>query len=101
MKIAILIYDGITALDAVGPYDMLNRVPGKDIRFVAKENGAVRTGSGTLGLVADYASRRRSGDRRHAGAWRLEGIARGDPRSLTQGMVLCRGQDHAMDDIGL
>jgi transcriptional regulator GlxA family with amidase domain len=54
MKIAILIYDGITALDAVGPYDMLNRVPGTDICFVAKEKGAVRTGNGALGLVADH-----------------------------------------------
>ncbi len=55
MKIAILIYDGITALDAVGPYDLLNRVPGTDIRFVAKEKRSVRTGNGALGLVADYA----------------------------------------------
>ncbi len=55
MKIAVLIYDGITALDAVGPYDILNRVPGTEVQFVAKQRGTVRTGNGALGLVADYA----------------------------------------------
>jgi len=55
MKIAILIYGGITALDAVGPYDILNRVPGTEVVFVAKTKGTVRTGNGALGLVADHA----------------------------------------------
>lgn len=41
MKIVFLIYDGITALDAVGPYDILNRVPGTEVQFVAKERGPV------------------------------------------------------------
>ena len=40
MRIAILIFDQLTALDAVGPYEVLSRLPGADLRFVAKEPGA-------------------------------------------------------------
>jgi putative intracellular protease/amidase len=55
MEIAILIFDKLTALDAIGPYEVLRNVPGWDIRFVAKAKGEVRTDSGYLGLSADYA----------------------------------------------
>lgn len=55
MKIACLLYNGITALDAVGPFDILNRVPDTEIVFAAKETGMVRTGNGALGLCADAA----------------------------------------------
>ena len=54
MEIAILIYDKLAALDAVGPYEVMRNVPGWDVRFVAKEKGDIRTEDGTLGLVADY-----------------------------------------------
>jgi transcriptional regulator GlxA family with amidase domain len=53
MKTAILIFDGLTALDAVGPYEVLRSVPGWEVRFVAKTPGEVRTDSGALGLSAD------------------------------------------------
>lgn len=52
-QVSILIYDGLTALDAIGPYDVLRQVPDWQVEFVAKEAGEVRTGSGCLGLVAD------------------------------------------------
>ncbi|WP_133849097.1 DJ-1/PfpI family protein [Labedaea rhizosphaerae] len=39
MQIAILLYPGTTALDAVGPYEVLSRLPGAEIRFVGKETG--------------------------------------------------------------
>jgi transcriptional regulator GlxA family with amidase domain len=55
MKIAILIFDGITALDAIGPYEVLRSVPGWEVQFVGKERGEVRTDSGALGLSADHA----------------------------------------------
>ena len=55
MQIAILIFDGITALDAIGPYEALRSVPGWEVRFAAPEAGEVRTDSGALGLVADAA----------------------------------------------
>src|SRR5881392_1302627 len=53
MRIAILIFDRLTALDAIGPYEVLSRVPGAELRFVAKEAGAKRTDTGALGLHAD------------------------------------------------
>jgi putative intracellular protease/amidase len=33
-EIAILLYEGMTALDAVGPYEVLARLPGAEIKFV-------------------------------------------------------------------
>lgn len=43
MQIAILLYPGVTALDAVGPWEVLSRLPDAEIRFVGKETGAVTT----------------------------------------------------------
>jgi putative intracellular protease/amidase len=54
MTIAVLIFDGLAALDAVGPYEVLSRLPGSDVRFVATEPGPKRTETGHLSLVADY-----------------------------------------------
>jgi transcriptional regulator GlxA family with amidase domain len=53
MQIAYLLYDRFTALDIVGPHDVLNSVPGNESIFVAKESGPVRNESDTLSLVAD------------------------------------------------
>lgn len=55
MEIAILLFDRLTALDAIGPYEVLSRIPNATVRFVAKQAGAVRTDVGSLALVADYA----------------------------------------------
>jgi transcriptional regulator GlxA family with amidase domain len=54
MQIAILIFDKLTALDAIGPYEVLRSVPGWEVKFVGPEKGPVRTDSGALGLSADY-----------------------------------------------
>jgi putative intracellular protease/amidase len=53
MDIAILIYDRFTALDAVGPYEVLSRLPGAQVTFVAERVGPIRTDTGQLGLLAD------------------------------------------------
>ncbi|MEU4107627.1 DJ-1/PfpI family protein [Streptomyces sp. NPDC027717] len=53
MQIAILLYDRFTALDAVGPYDILARTPDAETVFVAEQAGPVRTDTGKLALVAD------------------------------------------------
>jgi transcriptional regulator GlxA family with amidase domain len=53
MLILIYLYDGVTALDAVGPYESLSRLPGVEIRFVGRRPGPVRTGDGFLTLVAE------------------------------------------------
>jgi transcriptional regulator GlxA family with amidase domain len=54
MQIAILIFDKLTALDAIGPYEVLRSVPGWEVKFVAPAKGQVRADSGALGLYADY-----------------------------------------------
>lgn len=54
MEIAILLFDRLTALDAIGPYEVLSRIPGATVKFVAKQIGAQRTDVGSLALVADY-----------------------------------------------
>lgn len=53
MQITILIFDELTALDAVGPYEVLSRLPDAEVRFVAAEPGPKRTDHGSLALVAD------------------------------------------------
>jgi putative intracellular protease/amidase len=53
MNTAILLYDGFTALDAIGPCEVLSRIPGSTATFVAVEAGPVRTDNDMLSLVAD------------------------------------------------
>jgi putative intracellular protease/amidase len=55
MEVAILIFDRLTALDAIGPYEVLRSMPGATVKFVAKEAGPKRTDAGSLALIADYA----------------------------------------------
>ena len=52
MQVAILLFDGLVALDAIGPYDVLKLVPRADVRLVAASAGEVAT-DGPLKLVAD------------------------------------------------
>ncbi len=54
MDIVCLLFDGITALDIVGPYEVLQRLPGADVKFVARSTGEIRTDNTFLALVADY-----------------------------------------------
>ncbi|MFQ6392470.1 DJ-1/PfpI family protein [Nocardia sp. KC 131] len=49
-QIAIVLYPGMTALDAIGPYEVLRFVPGAQIRFVGHEPGPVITDSGVLAV---------------------------------------------------
>jgi putative intracellular protease/amidase len=53
MKIAIPIFDRVTALDAIGPYEVLSRLPGADLKFVSFEPGPVKTDNGMLTLHAE------------------------------------------------
>ena len=55
MQVAILLFDGVTALDAVGPYEVLKLLPGADVRLVAGAPGEKATDGGPLRLVADQA----------------------------------------------
>jgi len=53
-QIAILLYQGVTSLDAVGPWEVLSRMPNTEVRFVAKEAGPVTTEGGALLLGASH-----------------------------------------------
>ncbi|WP_371480680.1 DJ-1/PfpI family protein [Kitasatospora sp. NBC_00315] len=53
MQIAVLLYDRFTALDAVGPYEILGRIPGAEVVFTAVRPGPVRSDLGSLALTAD------------------------------------------------
>lgn len=51
-SIAIFLFDGITALDAVGPYEVLAKIPQAEVSFVACRPGAVQS-MGGLRLIAE------------------------------------------------
>ena len=53
MRIAIPLFDRFTALDAVGPYEVLSRLPGAEVVFVGVRRGEYRTDTGALGIVTD------------------------------------------------
>jgi putative intracellular protease/amidase len=56
MDVAIPIFDGVTALDAIGPYEVLSRLPGAQVHFLSvDEPGPKRTDNGMLALGADEA----------------------------------------------
>ncbi|MCG8557179.1 MAG: DJ-1/PfpI family protein [Proteobacteria bacterium] len=54
MEIAFLLFDGVTHLDAVGPYAVLQNLPDADVKFVARDTGTYRDKSRMLGLEADF-----------------------------------------------
>lgn len=55
MQIAIFLYEGFTALDAIGPYQTLNPLPDAEVVFVAETAGPVTDDNGTLTVVAQRA----------------------------------------------
>lgn len=54
MEIAILLYDGITALDAIGPYEVFAATQQCHVKFVAKDKGMIKLDSKMGFLHADY-----------------------------------------------
>ncbi len=53
MEIAIPLYDRFTALDAIGPYEVLSRLPGARVRFLGPEAGPVRADTRMLTIEAE------------------------------------------------
>ena len=51
--VAIPLFDRFTALDAIGPYEVLQRIPTIDVVFVGHERGEVRSENGMLGILRD------------------------------------------------
>jgi transcriptional regulator GlxA family with amidase domain len=52
MKLSILIFDGLTSLDAIGGYETLARIPGMETEFVAAKRGIIAADTRSLGLAA-------------------------------------------------
>jgi transcriptional regulator GlxA family with amidase domain len=53
MQIAIATFPRFTALDGIGPYEVLQRIPSLEVVFVGHQRGEVRSDNGMLGIVAD------------------------------------------------
>ncbi|MBB3748842.1 transcriptional regulator GlxA family with amidase domain [Mycolicibacterium sp. BK634] len=53
MQVAIALFPRNTALDAIGPYEVLQRIPSIDVVFVGQQRGEVRSDNGMLGLTCD------------------------------------------------
>ena len=53
MLAAIPLFPRFTALDAVGPYEVLQRIPSFEVVFVGHRRGEVRTENGMLGVTCD------------------------------------------------
>ncbi|MEM7337630.1 MAG: DJ-1/PfpI family protein [Actinomycetota bacterium] len=53
LQIAIPLFDRLTALDGIGPYEVMQRLPEASVVFVAERTGEFRTENGFLGLTAD------------------------------------------------
>jgi transcriptional regulator GlxA family with amidase domain len=54
MQIAIVLYPGFTALDFIGPYEVLRNLPDADVRFVWHESGPIAADSGVLVVGATH-----------------------------------------------
>ncbi len=55
MQIAAVLFPRLTALDLIGPYEVLQRLPGATVTFVGHRRGEIRTENGFLGLTVDAA----------------------------------------------
>jgi transcriptional regulator GlxA family with amidase domain len=53
MQAAIALFPRFTALDAIGPYEVLQRIPTIDVTFVGHQRGEVRSENGMLGVTID------------------------------------------------
>jgi transcriptional regulator GlxA family with amidase domain len=54
VQIAIVLYPGLTTLDAIGPYEVLRNIPDCELRFVSHKPGPIVTDSGILVLGATH-----------------------------------------------
>ena len=53
-QIAIVAYPGFTALDMIGPYEVLRNLPDAEVRFVWHEAGPITADSGVLVIGATH-----------------------------------------------
>ena len=53
LQVVIPLFPRFTALDGVGPYEVLQRIPEIDVTFIGHRRGEVRTENGMLGVTVD------------------------------------------------
>jgi transcriptional regulator GlxA family with amidase domain len=53
IQTVIPLFPRFTALDGIGPYEVLQRIPDIDITFIGHERGVVRSDNGMLGIEVD------------------------------------------------
>eukprot|EP01041_Mallomonas_annulata_P040992 gene40992-64985_t len=53
MQVAIPLFPRFTALDAIGPYEVLQLIPEIDVTFIGHQRGEVRSENGFLGITVD------------------------------------------------
>ncbi|MBI4933905.1 MAG: DJ-1/PfpI family protein [Actinobacteria bacterium] len=53
MQVVIPLFPRFTALDGIGPYEVLQRIPSIDVTFIGHERGEIRSENGFLGITAD------------------------------------------------
>ncbi len=53
LHVAIPLFPRFTALDGVGPYEVLQRIPSIDVTFIGHRRGEVRSENGMLGITVD------------------------------------------------
>lgn len=54
LRAAILLYDGMTSLDAIGPYEVLSRVPAISIDLVGKTTANITSDTGALTMSVTH-----------------------------------------------
>ena len=101
MKIAILIFDKLTALDAIGPYEVLSRIPGAELRFVAKQPGMHRTDTGCARDQRRPGARRAPRPRHRAGPGGGEGNRALIEDEEVLDWLRTAHETTTMDDLGL
>ena len=53
IQTVIPLFPQFTALDGIGPYEVLQRIPDIDVTFIGHERGVVRSDNGMLGIEVD------------------------------------------------
>ena len=53
LQVVIPLFPKFTALDGIGPYEVLQRIPSIDVTFIGHRRGEIRSENGFLGITAD------------------------------------------------
>ena len=102
MDIAIVAFDNMAALDAIGPFEVLAHLPDTTVTWVGTEVGMKRTEEGENGggHQRRHRDRRPPAPRHHRCARRTRGAGAARRRPLHL-MAPERARDVAMDDVGV